>query len=88
MFWFDAENHLFPNLTMFASTAYQARVIHNSNAEWQRIREAAEKARVSACTIGDELGEVTCSDLLEALELSRCLFLLKYSQKLVSIILC
>ncbi|XP_078158594.1 dual specificity protein phosphatase PHS1-like isoform X2 [Carex rostrata] len=56
----------------------QARVIHNSNAEWQRIIEAAEMARESAASNGDELGEITCSDLLEALQLSRCLFLMNY----------
>ncbi|KAJ3691831.1 hypothetical protein LUZ61_020995 [Rhynchospora tenuis] len=56
----------------------QARVIHNSNDEWQRIREAAEKARESAASNGEEVGEMTCSDMLEALELSRCLFLMNY----------
>ncbi|KAJ4775981.1 dual specificity protein phosphatase family protein [Rhynchospora pubera] len=56
----------------------QARVIHNSNEEWQRIREAAEKARESAASNGEEVGEMTCSDMLEALELSRCLFLMNY----------
>lgn len=72
------EVYFFLNLTLFTSIANQARVIHNSNAEWQMIREAAEKARESAAAIGDEVGEMTCSDLLEALELSRCLFLMKY----------
>lgn len=56
----------------------QARVIHNSSPEWLRIKEAAEKARDVAVSEGDEAGEMTCSELLEALELSRCLFLMNY----------
>ncbi|XVF08615.1 hypothetical protein REPUB_Repub07fG0018100 [Reevesia pubescens] len=56
----------------------QARVIHNSSPEWHQINEAAQKARVTATSEGDEVGEVTCSDLLDALELSRCLFLMSY----------
>lgn len=56
----------------------QARVIHNSSTEWLQIKEAAEKARDAAISEGDEVGEVTCSELLEALELSRCLFLMNY----------
>lgn len=56
----------------------QARVIHNCSLEWIQIKEAAEKAREAAISDGDEVGEVTCSELLEALELSRCLFLMNY----------
>ncbi|GMI72226.1 PROPYZAMIDE-HYPERSENSITIVE 1 [Hibiscus trionum] len=56
----------------------QARVVHNSSPEWLQIKEAAQKARVTATQEGDEVGEVTCSELLEALELSRCLFLMSY----------
>uniref|UniRef100_A0A803LCC8 Uncharacterized protein n=1 Tax=Chenopodium quinoa TaxID=63459 RepID=A0A803LCC8_CHEQI len=56
----------------------QARVIHNTSSEWLRIKEAAEKAREVAVSERDEVGEVTCSELLEALELSRCLFLMNY----------
>ncbi|EEF51705.1 dual specificity protein phosphatase PHS1 [Ricinus communis] len=56
----------------------QARVIHNCSTEWLQIKEAAEKARLSATSEGDEVGEVTCSELLEALELSRCLLLMSY----------
>ncbi|XP_038976631.1 dual specificity protein phosphatase PHS1-like isoform X1 [Phoenix dactylifera] len=56
----------------------QARVIHNSSPEWQRIKDAAEKARDAAVLVGDEVGEMTCSELFEALELSRCLFLMNY----------
>ncbi|KAE8717450.1 Dual specificity protein phosphatase PHS1 [Hibiscus syriacus] len=56
----------------------QARVIHNSSPEWLQIKEAAQKARVKATREGDEIGEITCSELLEALELSRCLFLMSY----------
>ncbi|XP_021673387.2 dual specificity protein phosphatase PHS1 isoform X2 [Hevea brasiliensis] len=56
----------------------QARVIHNCSTEWLQIKEAAEKARVTANSEGDEVGEVTCSELLEALDLSRCLLLMSY----------
>lgn len=56
----------------------QARVIHNTSLEWQQIKEAAEKAREAANSDGDEIGEMTCFELLEALELSRCLFLMRY----------
>lgn len=56
----------------------QARVIHNSSPEWFQIKEAAQKARVAATSEGDDVGEVTCSELLEALELSRCLYLMSY----------
>ncbi|XP_043706125.1 dual specificity protein phosphatase PHS1-like [Telopea speciosissima] len=56
----------------------QARVIHNCSPEWQRIKDAAEKARETTISERDEVGEVTCSELLEALELSRCLLLMNY----------
>ncbi|KAL8250283.1 hypothetical protein R6Q59_033976 [Mikania micrantha] len=56
----------------------QARVIHNCSPEWLKIKEAAEKAKEAAISDGDEIGEVTCSELLEALELSRCLYLMNY----------
>ncbi|KAE8721366.1 Dual specificity protein phosphatase PHS1 [Hibiscus syriacus] len=56
----------------------QARVVHNSSPEWLQIKEAAQKTRVTATQEGDEVGEVTCSELLEALELSRCLFMMSY----------
>ncbi|KAI9176952.1 hypothetical protein LWI28_009128 [Acer negundo] len=56
----------------------QARVIHNCSPEWLQIKEAAEKAKVTATLEGDEVGEMTCSELLEALELSRCLFFMSY----------
>ncbi|KAF5198108.1 Dual specificity protein phosphatase phs1 [Thalictrum thalictroides] len=56
----------------------QARVVHNSSVEWQQIKDAAEKARDAALMEGDVLSEMTCSELLEALELSRCLFLMNY----------
>lgn len=60
----------------------QARVIHNCSQEWLKIKEAAEKAKDAAVSEGDEVGEVTCSELLEALELSRCLYLMKYFNQL------
>eukprot|EP01018_Ginkgo_biloba_P028023 Gb_35255 [translate_table: standard] len=56
----------------------QARVIHNSSMEWQSIKNAAEKARNMASAEGDEMGKTTCSELMEALELSRCLLLMGY----------
>lgn len=56
----------------------QARVVHNSSLEWQEIRHAAENARAVAVSNNDEVGEMTCSELLEALELSRCLLLMSY----------
>ncbi|KAI3746607.1 hypothetical protein L6452_09044 [Arctium lappa] len=56
----------------------QARVIHNCSSEWLKIKEAAEKARDAAVADGDEVGDMTCSELIEALELSRCLYLMKY----------
>lgn len=55
----------------------QARVVHNSSPEWWQIKEAADKARDAAISAGDDAGELTCSELLEALELSRCLFLMR-----------
>ncbi|KAL9156433.1 hypothetical protein ABFS82_09G076600 [Erythranthe guttata] len=56
----------------------QARVIHIASPEWLQIKEAAETAKEAAITEGDELGEITCSELLEALELSRCLLVMNY----------
>ncbi|XP_071709847.1 dual specificity protein phosphatase PHS1-like isoform X2 [Rutidosis leptorrhynchoides] len=56
----------------------QARVIHNCSHEWLKIKAAAEKAKGAAFSDGDEVGEMTCSELLEALELSRCLYLMNY----------
>ncbi|EOA19911.1 hypothetical protein CARUB_v10000161mg [Capsella rubella] len=56
----------------------QARVIHSCNPEWTLIKEATEKAQAKATSEGDEVGEMTCSELLEALELSRCLLLMSY----------
>lgn len=55
----------------------QARVIHSCSPEWLKIKEAAEKAKDAAISEGDEIVEMTCSELLEALELSRCLMLMK-----------
>ncbi|KAL6874700.1 hypothetical protein ACP4OV_013365 [Aristida adscensionis] len=56
----------------------QGRVIHNSSSEWQRIKVAVENARHMAISSGDELQEMICTEMLEALELSRCLFLMNY----------
>ncbi|KAI4336383.1 hypothetical protein L6164_014916 [Bauhinia variegata] len=56
----------------------QARVIHNNSPEWLQMKEATEKARDAANSEGDEIAEMTCLELLEALELSRCLFFMSY----------
>ncbi|CAI8599034.1 unnamed protein product [Vicia faba] len=58
--------------------APQARVIHNTSLEWLQIKKAAEKARDAASCESDEIGETTCSELLEALELSKCLLFMSY----------
>lgn len=55
----------------------QARVVHYTSLEWKTIKDAAEKAREAAALLSDEFGEVTCSELLEALEMSKCLLLMK-----------
>lgn len=56
----------------------QGRVIHNSSFEWKQIKDAVENVRHAAIAVGDELEEMICSEMLEALELSRCLFLMNY----------
>eukprot|EP00252_Welwitschia_mirabilis_P019250 TRINITY_DN4401_c0_g1_i3.p1 TRINITY_DN4401_c0_g1~~TRINITY_DN4401_c0_g1_i3.p1 ORF type:complete len:773 (+),score=116.13 TRINITY_DN4401_c0_g1_i3:264-2582(+) len=56
----------------------QARVIHNCSNEWQIIKDAVEMARNRMHAEGDEMGKNTCTELLEALELSRCLLLMGY----------
>ncbi|KAF6158928.1 hypothetical protein GIB67_012345 [Kingdonia uniflora] len=56
----------------------QARVVHNFSPEWQQIKDATEKVKDAAIVVGDDVGELTCSELLEALELSKCLFLMNY----------
>ncbi|KAK9117693.1 hypothetical protein Sjap_016640 [Stephania japonica] len=71
-------SHPIPGVGLTCFKILQARVVHNSSPEWQQIKDAAEKARDVAVMEGDEVGEMTCSELLEALELSRCLFLMNY----------
>lgn len=56
----------------------QGRVIHSSSSEWQQIKDAVENARHASIAAGDELEEMICAEMLEALELSRCLFLMNY----------
>ncbi|CAM0881183.1 unnamed protein product [Alopecurus aequalis] len=56
----------------------QGRVIHSSSCEWPQIKDAVENARHAAISVGDELQEMICTEMLEALELSRCLFLMNY----------
>ncbi|GKE69864.1 dual specificity protein phosphatase PHS1 isoform X2 [Tanacetum coccineum] len=57
--------------TQFGSDQIEeSRVIHKCSPEWLKIKEAAEKAREITVCEADKVGEVTCSKLLEALELS------------------
>ncbi|OEL22268.1 Dual specificity protein phosphatase PHS1 [Dichanthelium oligosanthes] len=56
----------------------QGRVVHNSSSEWQQIKDAVENARHVSIAAGDELEQMICAEMLEALELSRCLFLMNY----------
>ncbi|KAJ1283717.1 hypothetical protein BS78_03G147900 [Paspalum vaginatum] len=56
----------------------QGRVIHNSSPEWQQIKDAVENVRHVSIAAGDELEEMICAEMIEALELSRCLFLMNY----------
>jgi atypical dual specificity phosphatase len=53
-------------------------VIHSSSCEWPQIKDAVENARHAAVAVGDDLQEMVCTEMQEALELSRCLFLMKY----------
>ncbi|KAJ3676121.1 hypothetical protein LUZ60_003533 [Juncus effusus] len=53
----------------------QARVIHISSPEWEKIREAGEKALQLSVSQEDK---EACLDLLEALKLGRCLFFMNY----------
>ncbi|KAF6147236.1 hypothetical protein GIB67_039366 [Kingdonia uniflora] len=46
--------------------------------DWQQIKDATEKVKDAAIVVGDDVSELTCSELLEALELSKCLFLMNY----------
>ncbi|GKC25775.1 dual specificity protein phosphatase PHS1, partial [Tanacetum coccineum] len=57
----------------------RTRVIHNCSLKWLKIKEAAEKAREIAVSEANEVGEMTCSELQEALELSRSLYLMNYA---------
>lgn len=56
----------------------QARVILISSPEWQRIKDAADRARDMAISMHGDVGEMTCSELVESLELGQCLFLMNY----------
>ncbi|EEC70590.1 hypothetical protein OsI_01805 [Oryza sativa Indica Group] len=56
----------------------QGRVIHNFSSEWHQMKDAVENARDAAISSCDELEEMICTEMLEALELSRCLFLMNY----------
>ncbi|WVZ18625.1 hypothetical protein V8G54_005947 [Vigna mungo] len=66
-------NYISAILIHYFYLKYKARVIHNTSLEWIQIKEAAEKARDSASSAGDAIVELTCTELLEALDLSRCL---------------
>ena len=72
MCWFWCRSLFFINVLFLV----QDRVVHNSSAEWQSIKDAAERARNRASVEVDDVGTKTCTELLEALELSRCLLLM------------
>ena len=72
MCWFWCRPLFFINVLFLV----QDRVVHNSSAEWQSIKDAAERARNRASVEVDDVGTTTCTELLEALELSRCLLLM------------
>lgn len=71
-------NYIFAILIHYFYLKYKARVIHNTSLEWIQIKEATEKARDSASSAGDAIVELTCTELLEALDLSRCLMFMRY----------
>lgn len=81
-----ASNYISSILILYFYLDYKARVIHNTSLEWIQIKEATEKARDAASSAGDEIGEMTCTELLEALELSRCLMFMRYDSNLALII--
>ncbi|KAG6549053.1 hypothetical protein Mapa_009496 [Marchantia paleacea] len=56
----------------------QARVVHSGSNEWTAIIFAVEKAKEKAKVEENEVGENTCGELLEALNLSRSLLLMGY----------
>lgn len=55
---------------------FQARVVHSGSNEWTAIIFAVEKAKEKAKVDENEVGENTCGELLEALNLSRSLLLM------------
>lgn len=59
-------------------------MIHNFSSEWHQMKDAVENARDAAISSCDELEEMICTEMLEALELSRCLFLMKYTHQATS----
>ena len=71
MCWFWCRPLFFINVLFLV----QARVVHNSSAEWQSIKDAAERVRNRASVEVNDVG-TTCTELLEALELSRCLLIM------------
>eukprot|EP01018_Ginkgo_biloba_P037190 Gb_03644 [translate_table: standard] len=72
-------SELFPTWQKCICIPTSARVIHNSSSEWQSIKDATEKARSMPRAGGDDVSRTTCTELLEALELSRCLLLIGIS---------
>jgi len=85
IYWLRKSNYISAIFILYFYLEYKARVIHNTGSEWIQIKEATEKARDAAISTGDEIGELTCTELLEALDLSRCLMFMRYDSNQVLI---
>jgi len=85
IYWLRKSHYIFTIFILYFYLEFKARVIHNTSLEWIQIKEATEKARDAAGSAGDEIGELTCTELLEALDLSRCLMFMRYDSNLVLI---
>ena len=72
MCWFWCRPLFFINVLFLV----QDRVVHNSSAEWQSIKDAVERARNRESVEVNDVGTTTCIELLEALELSHYLLLM------------
>lgn len=56
----------------------QARVIHSGSSEWSEIIFSVEKAKERMKAEENEIGENTCEELLEALNINRSLLVMGY----------
>ncbi|MCO5604189.1 hypothetical protein L7F22_058350 [Adiantum nelumboides] len=56
----------------------QSRLIYKGSDEWRELQTAAEKCSDAASSVGDEDNKATCSEFLEALNLSHCVLLMGY----------